>query len=475
MSLINALKWSLVSELTAKAIQPVVFIILARILTPEDFGVITAAMMVIAFSQIFWEAGMGKALIQRQSKIEAAANTAFWINITLGIAISGLLYLLAGPIARIFFHDERVAIVLQVMTLQILLGSFSSVHSALLQKELAFKKLFWVRFATVGLPGMASIPLAFCGWGYWALVSGTLIGSLAQVIMLWRLSAWAPSWQFDLKIAREVSAFGFWVGLTAIFSWFYQWVDSLILGLYFGLKEVGIFRIGNQFSMTIFALIFAFILPAIYASFSKDAAMADKVKIRTKLNLVSINVSILSLPIGLMIYILSADIERFVFGGDWVGVGFVIGLIAIKEAVLWIFAFNIEAIRAMGKPKPETLVAGLSGLANILVLYFFVQHGFGSFMFGRSIVLMLIGLLINLAMYLYIFGLEDTTYKKILIYIAAFLSLALLIFLVELFFNKSIFIKIFLLAIPIIFFVILSIQNKRSIRSIVNNFRANYV
>lgn len=107
MTLINALKWSFLGELASKAIQPLVFIVLARLLTPEDFGVMTAALMVIGFSQIFWEAGMGKALIQRQTNIEEAANAAFWINVILGVVISNALYFSANFVAQTFFKMEE--------------------------------------------------------------------------------------------------------------------------------------------------------------------------------------------------------------------------------------------------------------------------------------------------------------------------------------------------------------------------------
>lgn len=176
MSLTHALKWSFLGELASKAIQPVVFIVLVRLLTPVDYGVMSSALMVMSFSQIFWEAGMGKALIQRQTDVEEAANAAFWINIGFGFFIATILYLLASPVAHIFFHDERVSAVLHVMTIQVFLGAVSAVHTSLLQKEMGFKKLFWVRLATVSLPGLASIPLAMNGMGYWALVAGSLVG-----------------------------------------------------------------------------------------------------------------------------------------------------------------------------------------------------------------------------------------------------------------------------------------------------------
>ena len=123
---------------------------------------------------------MNKALIQRQTQVDVAANIAFWVNVALGCLIVVILYFTANQIAHIFFQDERVTAVLQVMTLQVLLGSVSAVHIALLQKEMGFKRLFWVRFATVGLPGLASIPLAWNGLGYWALVVGVLVGQVLK-------------------------------------------------------------------------------------------------------------------------------------------------------------------------------------------------------------------------------------------------------------------------------------------------------
>ena len=176
------------AEIASKAGEPLVFVILARLLTPEDFGVMAAALMVISFSQVFWDSGMGKALIQRQGDIDKAADAAFWINLVLGVAVAAVLFSLAASISEVFFHDDRVAGVLQVMTLQVFLGAIASVHVALLQKNMQFNRLFWVRFATVSLPGLASIPLAWGGMGYWALVGGTLLGQAAQVVMLWRIS-----------------------------------------------------------------------------------------------------------------------------------------------------------------------------------------------------------------------------------------------------------------------------------------------
>jgi len=193
---IQAFKWSVLGEVASRAVGPLVFIVLARLLVPEDFGVVAAAMVIISFSQVFSDAGLGKALIQRQNRVEESANVVFWINLGIGLVIVAIL-IAAAPLIAGFFHDERITPVVRVLSLQILLAAFSSVHTALLQKDLNFKQLFWVRLVTTAAPGLASIPLAIHGMGYWALVAGTLVGQVVQSTMFWMLSPWRPQWGLD--------------------------------------------------------------------------------------------------------------------------------------------------------------------------------------------------------------------------------------------------------------------------------------
>ena len=381
MSFAHALKWSFLSELAAKAIQPVVFIILARLLTPEDFGVISAALMVIGFSQIFWEAGMGKALIQRQTDIEDAANAAFWINICLGFVIAAVVYLIAGPVARTFFHDERVTAVLQVMTLQIVLGAVSSVHTALLQKDMGFKKLFWVRFTTIGLPGLASIPLAWNGMGYWALVTGTLVGQAAQVAMLWQLSHWRPKWTFQFVVAKEMGHFGAWVGASGLLGWFYTWADSLIVGMYLGSHELGLYRTGNQFASLIFAMLFGPIIPVLYSHLSRTAK--EKKRITEAAETIIKAVTLIAIPIGIIVYTLARPISELLFGEKWLGIQLVIGVMSLSNGLAWTVGMNGEFYRATNKPKFETIVMAIAIFAYIPIYFLCVQQGLATFVWGR--------------------------------------------------------------------------------------------
>jgi O-antigen/teichoic acid export membrane protein len=418
-----ALKWSFFSELVSKSIQPVIFIFLARLLTPTDFGVMTAAIMIIAFSQIFWEAGMGKAVIQLRNEIEIASNTAFWINMILATIIAILLFLFSNQIANVFFQDLRVAKVLKVMTLQLFLGALTSIHTALLQKEMLFKRLFLVRLISVILPGIASIPLALNGWGYWALVAGSLTSQLIQTIILWIIADWKPKFEFSYKIAYKLLVFGGWVALTGLLTWSWTWLDNMLVGYSFGLKEVGLFRMGNQIPLLIFGLLFSFASPVLYSRFSNTSINLEQVK--ADLKRIYLLIPAISFPIAILIIYNSNFIEKQILGPKWNGSGYIISAIAVKEAVLWLFAYNIEACRSIGKPHIETFVSFMSLIINILVLSLISKYGFEVFVYGRAYIVGLLSFILHFSVLLYSFGGWDKIYKTILLKVCLFLLVVL--------------------------------------------------
>lgn len=419
----HSLKWSFLSELASKAIQPVVFIVLARLLTPEDFGVMSAALMVMGFTQVFWEAGMGQALVQRQVNVDEAANVAFWVNVVLGIIIAILLFLAADSIAQTFFHDSRVTAVIQVMTLQVFLGAVSSVHTALLQKVMGFKKLFWVRFATVSLPGLASIPLALNGMGYWALVAGTLVGQTAQVIMLWRMSQWRPQWSFDTTIAKHMGRFGGWVGASGLLAWFYTWADSLIVGMHLGSHELGLYRTGNQFVVMIFAMLFSPIAPVLYSHFSK---IIDASELSRQLKDVVSIVALISIPFSFLIFATSNIIEVLLFGEKWKGIFQIIAIMGLSHGISNIFNTNAEAYKSAGKPEFETYPM-LIGLFIFVPVYFIsIQYGVMTFLLARLCTVSLFGTVIHSLLAYKAFHIHPWFFLKY-VFVFSIFSLALLI------------------------------------------------
>jgi len=390
---VQSFKWSFLSETASKLVVPLVFIILANILTPSDFGVISAATIVISFSQVFWDAGLSKALIQRQTEINESANITFWINFLAGLILFILLFILAEKIA-VLFKDARIADVIRVLGFQIILSSLSSVHTALFQKRFEFKKLFWIRLFTVTMPGLASIPLAYHGFGYWSLVAGSLSGQFLQTIFLWIVSPWKPKLFFEFRLAKELFKFGSWVMLGGLLSWFFIWMDSVIVGIYLSPHELGLYQTGNTFTVMIFGLFFGPLLPVLYSSFAKISN--DIERLRNGLLMIIKIIAMISFPVGFGMFAFRDSIELIVFNEKWQGIGLVIGVLGLAHAFAWIVGANGEAYRAIGRPDIETKIMLISTPIYLIVYLYSVRYGLECLVISRIILVLLFGLIVHL-------------------------------------------------------------------------------
>ncbi|MFC1605837.1 lipopolysaccharide biosynthesis protein [Pseudomonadota bacterium] len=379
-TVLSAFKWSILGELVSKTIGPLVLVVLARILVPEDFGVVAAATVVVSFSQVFWDGGLAKTLVQRKDRVHESATVIFWINIVFGFALFVTLFITADLIA-LFFDDGRVASVVRILGLQLPLAATCSVHIALQQREFAFERLFWVRLATTAAPALASIPLAINGYGYWALVAGTLLGQAAQTTVLWALTSWSPKVWFDRDLAVELFRFGRWVMLSALLGWAFLWVDALVVGGFLGTHDLGLYKTGDAFVTVVFGLIAAPLVPVVYSLFSRLSH--DPRKLRDTVLLMDRAMMFLVLPAAAGLILLKDVIPELIFTPKWAGIGTIIVVIGIAQALSYTVTVKQQVYRAIGRPEIETKVMMFSLLVRLVFYGFSVHYGLLVFVWAR--------------------------------------------------------------------------------------------
>ncbi|WP_444994546.1 oligosaccharide flippase family protein [Aliikangiella sp. IMCC44359] len=372
-----SLGWSFLGDLFSRLALPLTFLLLANILLPEDFGIISAALVLITFSQIFWDAGVAKALIQTKIDINKAANAAFWINITLGLLVWFILYQTA-ELAAIFFGDSRITDVIKILSIQTFLAALCSVQIALLQKNFEFKMLFWIRFLNGVVPSIISVYFAFKGYGYWSLVIGTLSGQSLQTLALWLIGQWKPKFALDIETSKILLRFGIWPALSALFGWCYLWMDSIIVGGYLGTQEMGIYRTGNTFVALVFGLFLGPLLPVLYSLFSSINDSLEQVK--RVLYFVSGTITLFVIPVAFGILALSSSIEQLFFNKQWEGIYIVIATFALAHGFSWTISANGEAYKAIGKPQLETIPMALLLIIYLIGYLSFIQYGLITFL-----------------------------------------------------------------------------------------------
>ena len=375
---VHALKWSWAGEVASKAIAPLTFVALAAILKPEDMGVFAAATMVMTFAQVIWDGGMGKALIQRQQDLSDAANAAFWINMGLAAFVALLLLFFGGLIGDYIFKDARVADVLRIMTLQIIFAAAGACNLALMQRNLDFKRLFWIRFVTVALPGLAALPIALAGAGYWSMVVGAVVGQICQFLLLMHANDFRPRLLINSAVAKEMARFGGWVMLTGFLAWFYIWADSLVVGMYLGSHDLGIFRTGNQIAIMVYSLCFTPVLPILYSKLSRMAH--DRSALVETMRRVVLILTTIAIPLAFIAAAISLPVSAVLFAQEWNGLGVAVSTMLLAHGYGWVAGMNGEAYRAMGKPQVETAIMAFAIPLYLIIFFTSIRYGLEFFL-----------------------------------------------------------------------------------------------
>lgn len=386
--LLSATFWSISSEILAKTIGPVVFLILTRILSPKDFGIVSIATTILGFVYIVADLGIGKVLIQENGDSELfnkKINAGFWFNVTIGLIIFLFMFIFSKNIA-IIFGEIKSSDVIKCMAVQVLFFSVSSVHIAYRKKILDFKFLFYLRLITVLTPAIISIPIAFAGYGYWAIVFGQIIGSLINTIILWKYSKWKPSIRINFKLLNNVLNKSIWNTIDQVFFWIPIILDTYLISKHYSSSVLGIFSTSKTLFTTAITLSLGAITPVIYSALSeqKDSANFEKYVIKAQ-KLVFILAGIM----GVFVFIFKSNIEKLLFNDNWFGISNVFGLIFILMGFDYFYYVILEALRAKGHFKQIALNTLLSVIITIPILFISISNGLIFYVITRCLTLYL--------------------------------------------------------------------------------------
>jgi O-antigen/teichoic acid export membrane protein len=387
----KAVKWAVLTEIVSRTAQPIVFIVLAKLLTPDDFGVVGTAMIAIAFCQMFWDAGLSKALVQTKEAHLDAAHVVFWTNLAMGLLIYAILFA-GAPLIADFFHSPKSSPVLQVLGLQVIIASLTSVQQALLVRDMGFQRLFWVKLITAFIPGLISIPLAFYGNGVWALVAGTLAGQTINLVLLWKLSSWRPQWKYDTVLARKLFSFGAWVVLESLGAWLMIWGDSVVVGRYLGVHDLGVYRVGVMIVAIIFGVMLNPIVPILFPSLSRlqdDRPALIKFFFRSNRIVMAI-----ALPLGTGLLLTGSETATILFGNKWQGLAQVISILGFAMGISWMYCLNTEILRAIGMAKMTALIMWIHLIIYLPIYWVAVSYGLEAFVITR-LGLVFLGMIIH--------------------------------------------------------------------------------
>ena len=244
---VNGVLWSSVERFSVQGVQFLVMVVMARLLTPKDYGLVGMLAIFIAVAQSLVDSGFSQALIRKQERTETDNSTVFYFNIAVGFLLYGLFYVSAPWVAR-FYDSPELVDLMRVVCLSVVFNSFAVVQRALLTVRIDFKTQAKASLTAAVVSGIVGIGMAYTGFGYWSIAAQQLVNLGLNTLLLWLFARWRPRWAYSWASFRELFAFGSKLMASGLLDVVYRNMYLLVIGKVFTASSLGHYTRAHQFA-----------------------------------------------------------------------------------------------------------------------------------------------------------------------------------------------------------------------------------
>lgn len=346
--------WNTAGQIVARGLTLLFILILARLLSPRDFGLVAIGTAFIGFASVVTDIGVGSALVQRQQDVRENASAAFYMNALMMVLFASLLLLLSGPISG-YYGEPMVRRLLPLLTATFLIRGSMAVHEAYLRKRSLFRRLQLINIASVATYGVVAVALAWWGAGAWSLTWGLLTGGCTYAGLVLARSGMPLSLSPRLSHWRGLFAYGRWVFLAGVATWFLQTGDNLAVGKFLGPADLGVYAIAYGYGLVPFMLIGGAIAQAVFPAYAQ--LQDDPEQLQALLMKIVRMTAAISLPIAGAFLFAAGDVLVALLGPHWTQAGPPFQVFAVVFTAAMFTASFPRAYDAVNRPIVNLYVA----------------------------------------------------------------------------------------------------------------------
>lgn len=342
----SALLWKFMERFGVQGSQFILQLILARLLDPELYGVLSMMVVFTALANVFIQRGFNTALIQNKDVSEEDYSSVFWVTMGIALAMYVLLFVSAPLISRFFEMPDLVA-PFRVLCLVLIPGALNSVQLAKISRSLDFKKVFRSNVAAILISGAAGIVLAYKGAGLWALVAQYLLNVLVAGIVMWFTAKWRPRFVCNLNRVKVLFSYGWKLLVSGLLDTAYNDIYSLVIGKKYNAATLAYYDRGRQFPQFIINAINTTVSTVLLPAMSAEQSDKEKVKLLMR-NSITIS-SYLIFPMMAGLAGVATPLVRLLLTEKWIPSVPYMQICCFTLAFLPVHSCNLQAINAMGR------------------------------------------------------------------------------------------------------------------------------
>lgn len=381
-SVISNLIWRFMERCGAKGIQFIVSIVLARILTPSDYGVVGLITVFISILTVFVQSGLGQALVQQKQADENDFSIVLWFSLVFSLILYVLLYFCA-PLISSFYKMPILVPIVRVLGIVLIINAVGSVQQAYIQKNLLFKKFFCVTIIGTITSAVISLIAAYNGFGVWALVIQQITLQAINVIVFFLFIKWKPKLVFSFLKIKDLFSYGWKLLCSALLDTVYNNIYSLIIGKYYSSSDLGYYNRGKQFPVLIIENINSAIDSVLFPVMSNVQDEKENLKSLTRRSIITSTFLIFPAMAGLAA--IAKPLTILVLTEKWLPAVPFIQFCCFSYAFWPIHTANLQAIKAVGRSDVFLRLEIVKKIVGVMILVATIPFGLYVMMIGRCV------------------------------------------------------------------------------------------
>lgn len=369
---ITNLFWKFAERIGAQFVTFVVSIVLARLLTPEEYGTIALVTIFITLANVFVSSGFGNSLIQKKDADDLAFSSAFYLSIAISLVMYGIVFL-SAPYVAVFYGIPELTLILRVLGIKIPIAGINSIQQAYVSKKLIFKKFFYATIGGTIISGGVGIWMAYQGYGVWALVGQYLTNTIIDTVVLWFTVKWRPKLLFSFKVVKELYSYGWKLLLSSLLDTGYTELKSLLIGKMYTTTDLAYYNKGRQFPALVVTNINTSISSVLFPTISELQDDANAVMRVTRRAIKTSSYIMWPMMIGL-----GAVAEPFIellLTEQWLPCVPYLRIGCFTYGLWPIHTANLQAMKALGRSDLFLKIEIQKKIVGLVILMLAMRHG----------------------------------------------------------------------------------------------------
>lgn len=390
-SVISGFFWRFAERCGAQGVNLLVSIVLARILEPEDYGLIALVTVFITVLNVFVDSGFGNALIQKKDADNIDFSSVFIFNIVACLALYMLMFA-AAPFISSFYGISTLTPIIRVLSLTIVISGVKNVQQAYVSRNLLFKKFFFSTLIGTLVASVIGIWMAYSGYGIWALVAQQLVNITIDTVILWFTVKWRPDCVFSFTRLKVLFSYGWKLLISSLLETISNELRSLLIGKVYTSSDLAFYNQGQKFPSVIVTNINVSIDSVVFPTMS--AVQKDVVRLKLMVRRAMMISTYIMAPLMLGIAVSAESIVKLVLTEKWLPCVFYLRIFCITFMFYPLHTSNLNAIKALGRSSIILKLQILKKMLDIILLLICLQISLKALAFSM-LVSCLLGQLIN--------------------------------------------------------------------------------